>query len=86
VTMTDEQSPEMDDVKIRLSKDDIPVEDETVYKSEEEQADVVDEFRNLGRQFGETVRAAWNRRKLTRLSKTSWPVIRPRRPRLRRMT
>ena len=58
--MTDEQSQEMDDVKIRLSKDEIPVDDETVYKSEEEAPDVVEELRNLGRQFGETMRAAWN--------------------------
>ncbi len=58
--MTDEQTPDVDDVKIRLSKDDIPVDDETVYKSEEKQPDVVAEFRNLGRQFGETLRAAWN--------------------------
>jgi signal recognition particle GTPase len=58
--MTDEQVPDVDDVKIRLSKDDIPVDDETEYKSEEESADVVDELRNLGRQFGETMRTAWN--------------------------
>ena len=50
--MTDEQSQDMDDVKIRLSKEEIPVDDETVYKSEEETPDVVSELRNLGRQFG----------------------------------
>lgn len=58
--MNDEQTQDMDDVKIRLSKEEISVEDETVYKSEEEAPDVVDELRNLGRQFGETMRAAWN--------------------------
>jgi hypothetical protein len=58
--MTDEQSQDMDDVKIRLSKEEIPVDDETVYKSEEETPDVVSELRNLGRQFGETMRSAWN--------------------------
>ena len=58
--MTDEQYPDVDDVKIRLSKDEIPVDDETVYKSDEEGPDVVDELRNLGRQFGETMRAAWS--------------------------
>ena len=58
--MTDEQAQDMDDVKIRLSKEEIPVDDETVYKSEEEEPDVVGELRNLGRQFGETMRTAWN--------------------------
>ena len=58
--MTDEQYPDVDDVKIRLSKDEIPVDDETEYKSEEGQSDVVDELRNLGRQFGETMSTAWN--------------------------
>jgi hypothetical protein len=58
--MTDEQYPDVDDVKIRLSKDEIPVDDETEYKAEEETPDVVDELRNLGRQFGETMRTAWN--------------------------
>jgi hypothetical protein len=67
--MTDDQIPDVDDVKIRLSKDEIPVDDETEYKSEEQSTDVVDEFRNLGRQFGETVLSAWNseeRRKFER--------------------
>ena len=58
--MTDEQGPDVDDVKIRLSKDEIPVDDETEYKAEEARSDVVDELRNLGRQFGETMRTAWN--------------------------
>lgn len=58
--MTDEQVPDVEDVKIRLSKDEIPVDDETEYKSEEPGQDVVEELRNLGRQFGETMRAAWN--------------------------
>ena len=58
--MTDEQIPDVDDVKIRLSKDEIPVDDETEYKSEEQSTEVVDELRNLGRQFGETMRTAWN--------------------------
>jgi hypothetical protein len=58
--MTDEQTPDVEDVKIRLSKDEIPVEDETEYKAEEASPDVVEELRNLGRQFGETVRTAWD--------------------------
>lgn len=67
--MTDEQVPDVEDVKIRLSKDEIPVEDETEYKAEEPTPDVVNELRNLGRQFGETMRTAWNseeRRKFER--------------------
>jgi hypothetical protein len=58
--MTDEQVPDVEDVKIRLSKDEIPVDDETEYKAEGVGPDVVDELRNLGRQFGETMRTAWN--------------------------
>ena len=58
--MTDEQVPDVEDVKIRLSKDEIPVEDETEYKAEEATPEIVEELRNLGRQFGETVRTAWN--------------------------
>jgi len=58
--MTDEQVPDVEDVKIRLSKDEIPVDDETEYKAEEAKQDVVEELRNLGRQFGETMRTAWN--------------------------
>jgi len=58
--MTDEQYPDVDDVKIRLSKDEIPVDDETEYKSEEPSTEVVDELRKLGRQFGETISTAWN--------------------------
>lgn len=67
--MTDEQIPDVEDVKIRLSKDEIPVDDETEYKSEEQTTEVVEELRNLGRQFGETMRTAWNsdeRRKFER--------------------
>lgn len=56
--MTDEQTPDVDDIKIRLG-DEIPVEDETTYKSESEKIDMVDEFRNLGTQFADTLRSAW---------------------------
>jgi hypothetical protein len=58
--MTDEQVPDVEDVKVRLSKDEIPVEDETEFKAEEASPDIVEELRNLGRQFGETVRTAWS--------------------------
>jgi len=56
--MADEQKPDVDDIKIRLGND-IPVEDETVYKSQEEDPDVVGDFRNLGQQFADTLRSAW---------------------------
>ena len=58
--MTDEKSPDVDDIKIRLG-DEIPFEDDTeTLKAEQEQVDVVDELRDLGRQFGETITTAWN--------------------------
>ena len=56
--MSEEQSPEMEDIKIRLG-DDIPVEEDVeALKAEQESADVVGEFKNLGKQFGETLRTA----------------------------
>ena len=59
--MAKEKQPEQEDIDIKLG-DDIPFEDESTYKAEEAQADadVVDELRNLGQQFGETIRSAWN--------------------------
>jgi hypothetical protein len=58
--MSDEQTPDVEDIKIRLG-DDIPVEeDPAAFKAEEESVDVVDELRNVGRQFGETLSTAWN--------------------------
>ncbi len=56
--MTDDQTPDVEDIKIRLG-DEIPVEDETTYKSQTEESDVVDELRNLGQQFANTLRSAW---------------------------
>ena len=58
--MSEEKPPEMEDIKIRLG-DDIPVEEDVeALKAEQESADVVGEFKNLGKQFGETLRTAWN--------------------------
>jgi len=57
--MADEQKSDVDDIKIRLGSDDIPVEDETVYKSQAEDPDVVGDFRDLGQQFANTLRSAW---------------------------
>lgn len=57
--MSGEETRDVDDIKIRLG-DEIPVEEEpTTFKAEKEPVDVVSELRNLGRQFGETVRSAW---------------------------
>jgi hypothetical protein len=52
------QTPDEEDIDIKVG-DEIPVEDETAYKAEKVEPDVVDALRNLGLQFGETVRAAW---------------------------
>lgn len=52
------QKPEEEDIDIKVG-DEIPVEDETAYKAEKMEPNVVDSLRNLGLQFGETVRAAW---------------------------
>ena len=57
--MAKEKQPEQEDIDIKLG-DEIPFEDESSYKAEEAQPDVVDELRNLGQQFGETIRSAWN--------------------------
>ena len=56
--MTEEQIPDVEDIKIRLG-DEIPFEDETTYKSQTEQTDVVNELRNIGQQFADTLRSAW---------------------------
>jgi len=58
--MTDEEkTPSVEEIKVRLGED-IPVEEELAsLKSDQEAADLVGEFRNLGRQLGETIRIAW---------------------------
>lgn len=67
--MSEEKSPEMEDIKIRLG-DDIPVEEDVeALKAEQESADVVDEFKNLGKQFGETLRSAWASEERVRFEK-----------------
>jgi hypothetical protein len=57
--MAKEKQPEQEDIDIKLG-DEIPFEDESSYKAEKAQPDVVDELRDLGQQFGETIRSAWN--------------------------
>lgn len=56
--MADEQKSDVEDIKIRLG-DDIPFEDETVYKTQQEEPDLVGDFRDLGQQFADTLRSAW---------------------------
>ena len=56
--MSEEQTPDVDDIKARLA-DEIPVEEEPVAKAATEQSDVVNQLQELGRQLGETLRTAW---------------------------
>lgn len=56
--MTEKKTPEAEDIDIKVG-DEIPVEDETSYKAQTGEADIVNDLRNLGQQFGETIRAAW---------------------------
>lgn len=56
--MATEKQPQQEDIEIKVG-DEVPFEDESTYKAQEAQSDVVDELRNLGKQFGETIRAAW---------------------------
>ena len=58
--MTEEQTPDVEEIKARLG-DEIPVDEEPVdAKSGAKQSDIVDELRSLGRQFGETLHSAWD--------------------------
>jgi hypothetical protein len=54
------QPPDVEDIKIRLGNQ-IPVDEEPpAVKAQMEPADLANEFRNLGRQLGDTMRSAWN--------------------------
>jgi ERCC4-related helicase len=67
--MTDEKSPDMENIKIRLG-DEIPVEEDVeALKAEQEQSDIVDEFKDMGRQFGETLHSAWYSEERVRFEK-----------------
>ena len=57
--MTKKKSSAAEDIEIKLG-DEIPFEDETAYKAQSEEPDVVNDLRNLGQQFAETLRTAWN--------------------------
>jgi hypothetical protein len=57
--MSEEQVPDVEDIKARLA-DEIPVEEEPMaYKAERGESDVVNQLQELGRQLGETLRTAW---------------------------
>lgn len=58
--MSEEQeASDVEEIKVRLG-DEIPVEEvPEQLKADRESPDLVGEFRNLGRQLGETIRAAW---------------------------
>lgn len=56
--MTEDQKQDMEDIKIRLG-DEIPVEEDVEALKAEQEGDVASEFKEIGRQFGETLRAAW---------------------------
>jgi len=59
--MSDEQTPDIEEIKERIE---IPVEEDDIegLKAEEKSQgpDVVEEFKKMGRQFAETIEAAWN--------------------------
>jgi hypothetical protein len=59
--MSEEQVPDIEEIKERIE---IPVEEDDIegLKAEEKSngPDVMDEFKNLGRQFAETIESFWN--------------------------
>lgn len=57
--LTMSNDPTIDELKEQI-KLEIPVEDETVHDGKQAEPDIVEEMKNLGRQFAEALRAAWN--------------------------
>ena len=61
--MSEEQVPDIEEIKERIE---IPVEEDDIAglkadeKAGEPDLDLMEEFKNLGRQFAETIEAAWN--------------------------
>lgn len=51
--------PSIDELKEQI-KLEIPVEDETVHEGKQAEPDLAAEMKNLGRQFADALRAAWN--------------------------
>ena len=63
--MSDEQVPDVQEIKERM-KVEIPVEEE-VSKADMQSVDVADELKDLGRQFADTLRTAWNSQERQRI-------------------
>jgi hypothetical protein len=63
--MSDEQVPDVKEIKERL-KIEIPVEEE-VSKADIKGMDVAAELKDLGRQFADTLRTAWNSQERQRI-------------------
>ncbi|MDX1613933.1 MAG: hypothetical protein R3300_06445 [Candidatus Promineifilaceae bacterium] len=57
--MTEESTPEVDEIKSRLSEE-IPVEEDEPTGSTKSDPELSAEFRHLGEQFSETLRTAWH--------------------------
>ena len=65
--MSDEQTPDVKVIKEQERlKIDIPVEEE-VTKADTKDVDVVSEMKDLGRQFADTLRTAWNSQERQRI-------------------
>jgi cytochrome c556 len=54
-----EETPSVDEIKARL-KVEVPVEEEVTKADVKGEIDVAAELRDLGKQFAETLRSAWN--------------------------
>jgi hypothetical protein len=63
--MSDEQVPDVKEIKERL-KVEIPVEEE-LSKADVKSMDVAAELKDLGRQFADTLRTAWNSQERQRI-------------------
>lgn len=57
--MSDEQTPDLEDIKARL-KTEIPFEEEETAVPKGDQPDLSAEFKKLGQQVAETLRTAWH--------------------------
>jgi hypothetical protein len=57
--MTEDKTAGSEDIEIKVGEE-VPFEDESTFKAEGKESDVVEDLRNLGQQFAETVRVAWN--------------------------
>jgi hypothetical protein len=63
--MSDEQMPDVDELKARLKAEEtyVPVDEDVAAKKEDEKresGDIAEALRNLGQQFANTMQAAWD--------------------------